>query len=501
MSTGAPLACRRAAVLSDLLQQKFDPDTAEANHRQLYRILQQAILSGELPAGTQLPPTRLLACDLGIARNTVIQVYEQLGIEGYVHTGVGRGTFVADTAPDRIAGFDLITAPARRGNDGGSLSCRGKVLLENAGAGKRQWGAFVPGVPDVTQFPARVWSRIESRLWRRLSPEMMSYASGGGYAPLREVLVDYLRTARGVRCDPRQVLITTGTHHSLHLLTHLLADFGDGVWLEEPGYWGARSLLQIAGLDITAVPVDEQGMNPGELPLRRVPRFIFVSPSHQFPLGSVMSLARRRELLEYAKSTNAWIVEDDYDSEFRYGCRPLPSLQGLDDGGRVIYLGTLSKIMFPGLRLAYMVVPENLVDGFALGLMELYREGHLAPQAVLAEFIREGHFASHIRRMRTIYSERRVTLIEAIHEHFGDALPVIGSAAGLHLVLGLPGDVDDQALSARALAHGIVARPLSLYYCDKRQARRGLVLGYGCVARDEIPREFARLATVIRECL
>jgi GntR family transcriptional regulator / MocR family aminotransferase len=260
-------------------------------------------------------------------------------------------------------------------------------------------------------------------------------------------------------------------------------------------------VLQSSGLQLVPVPVDDEGLHPSDRDMSAPPRIALVTPSHQYPLGMVMSLARRRSLLEFARQHGTWIIEDDYDSEFRYGSRPLSSLQGLDDAGQVIYVGSLGKMLYPGLRMGYMVVPENLVDIFRTGVAELYREGQLLQQAVLTEFILDGHLTSHVRRMRGLYGERRELLIRAIGSHFGEALPVRGDEAGLHFVLELPEGADDRAVAAEALAAGVVTRPLINYYMNQDAARKGLMLGYACVPNDDIAPNFAKLAGVIERVL
>jgi GntR family transcriptional regulator / MocR family aminotransferase len=488
----------QATALPDFVLRQFDRRGAEPDHRQLYRILQKGIRESVLGAGLKLPPTRMLAQTLGIARNTVVHVYEQLALEGYVLAGVGRGTFVAAVGPrlvDRAAGSAV--APARRAQ----LSKRGSRLVDEAGAGALQWGAFTPGVPEVRLFPAQVWSRLHARLWRAATPQQLSYATGHGDAGLREAIADYLRGTRGVACTPEQVVVTSGTQQSLLLVAQLLADPGDAVWLEDPGYWGARSVFRAMGLKLVPVPVDAEGLAPTPQQLREPPRAMFVSPSHQYPTGTLMSHGRRRQLLEYAAVHGVWIVEDDYDSEFRSGARPLPALQGLDEHGRVIYLGTFSKTLFPALRIAYLVLPPDLVEGFARALNELYREGQTLQQAVLARFLADGHYASHIRRMRAVYAARHDALIAAIDRHFGATLPIIGGDAGLHLVLGLPPPVDDRAVALRAQRAGVTTRPLSLYQLRPGAPARGLLLGYGAVREEEIASQFARLARVVQAFL
>lgn len=489
-----------AVVLTDFIQQRFERTASESHARQLYRILRHGILDGSLPAGLRLPPSRQLATGLKIARNTVVHVYEHLTAEGYLRAGVGKGTFVSDTTPSRVV-TRQTPQPGQLSQRGVELSRRGGEICFRAGHSRKQWGAFVPGVPDVTQFPHEIWGRLERALWRRPRPELLTYSVGPGYGPLREVLAQYLRVSRGVHCQPEQVFITNGTHQSLHLVAHLLGDVGDTAWFEEPGYWGARSVLSASGIVCRPIAVDDEGMNPQQTHLQPAPRFIFVSPSHQFPLGVVMSLARRRQLLEFARATGAWVIEDDYDSEFRYGGAPLSSLQGLDNHGHVLYLGTLSKTLFPGLRVGYMVVPQALVESFNVGLAELYREGQLATQSVLATFIENGHFATHVRKVRSLYGERRAALIDVIGRAFGTQLEVIGSDAGLHLVLALPGQVDDRLVVTRALERDVATRPLSLYYMDAAQARKGLLLGYACVPEEEIERNFSVLESIIGRAL
>jgi GntR family transcriptional regulator/MocR family aminotransferase len=491
-------------ILFDWLAAQLDKASGEPVYRQLLQLMQQAILTGQLAPGTKLPSSRLLAADLGIARNTVLHVYDQLSAEGYVLSTTGSGTYVADTRPDSAAVGPAPDTPTHDGravpepSPRGDMSVRGQRLIDEAGVSARQWGAFMPGVPDVAEFPARTWSRLQARLWKSASPDLLTYAPGGGYRPLRRALSDYLRVARSVRCSPDQIIITTGIHQSIDLAVRMLADTGDRAWVEEPCYWGARSVLQASGIKLAPIPVDGEGLNPRESDLRHPPRMALVTPSHQYPLGMVMSLARRRTLLEYARQHKVWIIEDDYDSEFRYGSRPLASLQGLDDAGQVIYVGSLGKLLFPGLRVGYMVVPERLVGAFRTGVAELYREGQLMQQAVLAEFIMDGYLTTHVRRMRTLYGERRQLLIDAVTRHFGDALPVMGDETGLHFVLGLPEDCDDRVVTAASYDAGVIVRPLASYYFGKQQ-RKGLLTGYACVPHEDIAPAFATLANVIEE--
>jgi len=491
-----------ASFLSEYLLARLDRQQPVALSRQIYTLIRELILTGQLPAHRKLPATRTLAHELGLSRNTLLAAYDQLVAEGYLASAFGSGTYVSDTAPPArsaaaIASDDVATAPL--------LSPRGAQLVREAAAHDLQWGAFVPGVPDVTLFPHLIWARLQSRRWRHRRPELLSYAHGGGYLPLRQTLAEHLRIARLVRCEPEQVLITTGIHQSLSVLARLLADHGDAAWMEDPGYWGARATLAACGMTPVAIPVDQEGLAPTPAQLREPPRLIVVTPSHQYPLGMAMSLARRRWLLEYAEQHKAWIVEDDYDSEFRFSSSPVASLQGLDQHERVLYLGTFSKTLYPGIRLGYMVVPKALSDPTGIVLSELYREGRLMDQAVLADFIEAGHYAAHIRRMKHSYAARQHLLHEAITTRFGADWPVSTHYCGLHLIMHLPRGVDDVAISIAARAQGLIARPLSRYYArapqSPQQALPGLLLGYACVAEDQIAPAFDRLARLITPAL
>jgi GntR family transcriptional regulator/MocR family aminotransferase len=488
-------------MLSDYLLQHFDRQSSVPGNQQLYRLLRKAILTRVLPPEARLPSSRELSSELVVCRNTVLYAYQQLLAEGFVEGRSGSGTFVIDTTPimpSREEGVRRKAHAEPAVPAAPALSRRGQALVEHAGASNKQWGAFVPGVPDVTQFPHALWSRLQAKAWRKPAPDALTYAQGGGHMPLREALAEYLKIARSVECQPEQVVVTAGIHQSIDLCLRLLSDPGDLAWVEDPGYWGTRNLLRASGLQIRPIGVDADGMCPSEEDLRHIPRFIFVTPSHQYPLGSVMGLARRRKLLEYARQHGCWIVEDDYDSEFRYSGKPLLSLQGMDSGDRVLYLGTFSKTMFPGLRLGYLALPRGLVEPFVTGVNELHRAGNVPTQAALAEFITQGFFASHIRRMRGIYAARLHLLERIIKERYGDGdVTVCGSDAGLHLVLLLPERCDDRAIGRDAAAAGIGVRPLSAYYHEADNARNGLLLGYGCVAEGQIVPAFEILAGIL----
>ena len=466
-------------------------------HQRLLLVLQQAITEGIFPAETRLPASRDLAKELNVSRNTVLNAYEALLSEGYVTARTGSGTWVANMLPEfSPAPVQPSSKDVPRALPAHSLSTRGAELLGYANASPYQWGAFVPGAPDVTAFPHALLRKIEDRLQKSPDIEQLIYSNGGGCAQLRQALSEYLRVTRSVNAEVEQIIITEGIHQTVDLVAKVLADVNDTVWVEDPGYWGTRNILRCNGLRLHALPVDAEGLIP-DVSSAPTPKMVFVTPSHQYPLGGLMSLSRRQQLLEMARRQRFWIVEDDYDSEFRFSQPPHPALQGLEDNAPVLYMGTFSKTLYPALRMGYLVVPKSLSHPLRTAAAELYRGGHLIKQRAIAEFIREGHFAAHIRRMRILYHQRRQFLLSLILRYLGnDFLPRYSHDAGLHLVLSLPDGCDDVAIATRALHQGVVVRALSQYYLSAQQAR-GLLLGYACI--DE-PKLFAAFM-VLRECL
>lgn len=466
--------------------------------QRLLHCMQAAIVEGIFPRGSRLPATRDLARELAVSRNTVLNVYENLVAQGYVSARTGSGTWIAENLPEGC----LNSAPALPLSEPlmskpAAISKRGATLLGHANASPYQWGAFVPGAPDVREFPHKLFSQIQSRLNREPDIERLIYSSNGGCPQLRQALAEYLSVARSVRADADQIIITEGIHQAVDLVTRVLCDAGDPVWIEEPGYWGTRNLLRINGLKIQAKAVDEQGIIPELAPRSKAPKMIFVTPSHQYPLGVHLSLERRRQLLDLARKHKSWLVEDDYDSEFRFAGQPFPSLQGFEPDAPVIYMGTFSKTLYPALRLGYLVVPKALAQPLRVAAAELYRGGHLLVQRALAEFIQKGHYMTHIRRMRKLYSQRRRFMMTLIERYLGAAfMPVVNHEAGLHLVLNLPPGCDDVAIAALALRRGVKVRPLSQYYMHP-QERRGLLLGYACVDERQCQDAFG----VLKACL
>ena len=326
---------------------------------------------------------------------------------------------------------------------------------------------------------------------------MLDYGSAGGYLPLRRAVADYLRVSRSVRVNTDQVLITAGTQQSLSLAAQLLADAGDLAWVEDPCYWGARRVFEACDLLLRPAPVDAEGMNPQTDDLPTEPRLIYLTPSHQYPKSVVMSLSRRRLLLDLAARKAAWILEDDYDSEYRYTGRPLSSLQGLDTHDRVVYLGTFSKVLYPGIKIGYMVLPPALVEPFKSALYDLQRPGQMMLQAALADFIEQGYFATHIRKMRLLYGERRELLRKTLAPILGSAATISSEESGLHLAILLPPDCDDTALAGRAAEEGLSVRALSSYYLGADR-ERGLVVGYAYVPTEKIAYYGRLLGNVVK---
>ena len=464
-------------MLSELLLTEMSRLAEKDNmplHRQLYEALRRAMLDGKLSAGERLPSSRELTQDLKLSRNTVVSALNQLAVEGYLVSRVGSGTYVNENLPK----VHLRSRASSVGTHTADLSQRGVALSSTFCSTQLEMQPFTPGIADFSAFPVALWQRLQNKHWRMTYPEMLDYSHSGGYAPLRRAVADYLRVFRSVPLDVDQVIITSGSQQSLELCSHLLADHGDTVWMEDPAYWGAVKAFTATGLKAHPVSVDEQGMAPQPADEATRPRLIYTTPSHQYPTGAVMSLTRRQQILAIARAHKAWILEDDYDSEFRFSGPPLSSLAGLDKEERVLYLGSFSKVLYPGLKLGYLVVPKRLVSAFKQAHYDLNRPGQMPLQAALAEFIELGHFASALRKARTSYAQRRHSLLEALQPCLGEHAQITGAEQGLHLCLRLPSELDDKHLAQRIAEHGLTVRPLSAY-CLQRTDARGLVIGYG----------------------
>ncbi|QDL54610.1 PLP-dependent aminotransferase family protein [Rhodoferax aquaticus] len=465
-------------------------------HRQLYEALRRAILDGKLLAGDRLPSSRELTADLGLSRNTVVAALNQLGVEGYLVSRVGSGTYVNDKIPKPA--FKLH--PSHLAASHKLLSKRGETLSTTFCANQLEVQPFTPGIADFSAFPVALWQRLQNKHWRTTYPEMLDYSYSGGHAPLRRAVANYLKVFRSVPLDVDQVIITSGTQQSLELCAQLLADHGDTVWLEDPAYWGAVKAFTATGLSLHPISVDQHGMAPHARDEKREPRLIYTTPSHQYPTGAVMSLARRQQLLGLADAHDAWVLEDDYDSEFRFSGPPLSSLAGLDKHARVLYLGSFSKVLYPGLKLGYLVVPKRLVAAFKQAHYDLNRPGQMPLQAALAEFIELGHFASSLRRARQSYAQRRQCLLQALQPCLGNQAQITGAEQGLHLCMRLPSNLDDKALAHQVASLGLTVRALSAY-CLERTDVKGLVIGYGYAPLAEIQQHGPSLAKAIAHAL
>jgi GntR family transcriptional regulator / MocR family aminotransferase len=476
---------------------RIDGRAREGLREQVYLAVRRAILDGVLVAGTRLPSSRTLADDLRVSRTTTFQAYEQLLGEGYLSARHGSGTFVAHELPD-----DLPRQPASRRAPRlkhPQLSRRGLALVTAPGPARRIGGpprAFRLGVPALDLFPLRLWSQLVNRRLRSMTIGQLDYTDAAGFAALRNAIAEYVQTSRGTRCEADQVFIVAGAQRGLQMLCSVLLDAGDRVWLEEPGYPGARSAFMGAGARIVPVHIDRHGLDVAAAARQAGDaRMAYVTPSNQFPLGVPMSLARRLALLKWASGAGAWVVEDDYDSEFRYGTRPFPCLHGLDADGRVIYVGTFAKSVFPALRLGFVIVPSDLHDEFLAARRTTDLHPPLLEQMALADFIGEGHYARHLRRMRTAYRERLEALVDAAEHVCAGVLRLRTVQTGLHAVADLSG-VDEERVCAEAKEREIEVAPLGMYFVGRPTAN-GLLLGFASTRPEALRRGMEKLAAAI----
>jgi len=468
------------------------PD-AMSRQRVIYLRLREAILAGRLVPGTHLPASRVLAASLKISRNTVLFAYEQL---------VAEGCLLADRQGTRVA--QLPVRPVARPSEGNApaatlqLSTRAAVALQPDAAREAAVLPFTPGTPDFGAFPFRSWRACLERAWRDAGWRQLGYAAHGGDPALREALAGHLTTVRGLPVDPAQIVITSGTQAALDLCARLLGDHGDTVWTENPGYFAARVACGLAGLRVHDVPVDTEGLSPSEDDWRgHPPRLIIITPSHQYPTGRVMSLSRRLALIGRARQSNAWIIEDDYDSEFRRTGPAPPALFGLQPDAPVVYVGTFSKTLYPGLRLGYLVLPHAIAADFARATAQATRAGQGIEQRALADFIQRGYYTAHLRRMRARYAARQALLRVALQQAFGPDLELSGGEAGLHLVMWLPQEIRDTDVAARAATLGLGARALGSY-TRAPMTCNGLVLGYGNLEEGLVEEGVRRLVVAVQ---
>jgi GntR family transcriptional regulator / MocR family aminotransferase len=452
--------------------------------RQVYDGFRGAIVRGELRPGQRVPSSRELATELRISRFPVLDAYAQLLAEGYFESRVGSGTFVSHSLPERSASPNHpnnLPPGTRQIGTRSSLYPRFQPLPWRHG-----WGAFGVHQPALDHFPFEIWSRLITHHSREPRLRAIHHVDPLGLEPFRNAICDYLRTSRAVHCEPNQIMAVSGSQQALEITARVLLDAGDEVWIEEPGYSLSRSVLLGTDCRLIPVPVDEDGLNV-EAGIRQSPkaRAAFVTPSHQYPLGSTMSASRRLQLLDWAQRTGAWVIEDDYDSEYRYERLPIPSLQGLDSDHRVIYIGTLSKVLFASLRLGYIVIPPDLVERFTAVRFAMDIFPSYLFQEVLTDFMRDGHFGRHIRRTRALYNERRTVLVESLREAFGDRLKLHGAEAGMHVTVTLPDGFSDVEVATKAAKEKLWLWPLSPSYLGEKR-RQGLVMGFGSTPTDQI---------------
>lgn len=464
--------------------------------RWLYDEIRMSIVAGRLRPGTRLPSSRSIARQQNVARGTVVAAFEQLAAEGYIECVVGSGTFVKPASPEALLEAKPLRAPNRTDAPKAGLSARGRRLVEQGFpklTANRSATAFRLDLPALDVFPIKTWSRIAARRLRHARSELLGHSHPLGYGPLREAIASYVGLTRGIKCSASEVVITSGTQQSLDLVARLLLDPGDRVWVEDPGYAAVPALLRAVGADVVGVPVDAEGIqwSTGRKHHRSA-RMAYVTPGCQFPLGVTMSLPRRRALLDWAHRENAWIFEDDYDGAFRFSGRPLAALRSLDSGGHVIYSNTFNKVLFPSLRLAFLVVPPQLVDAVTAAKSVLERFPAVLDQAVLCDFIVEGHLGQHMRRMRDLYASRLDCLVRTARTGLSGLLELSPLRGGLQIVGWLPSGMNDVQAWRAAGEHGVDSCPMSLLSVE-RTLPGGLVLGVAAAGDQVIRRAVERL--------
>ena len=483
-----------------------DKNNAAPLYRQIYDAIRAAILKGEFASKMRLPATRNLAQNLGVSRITVVNAYEQLYAEGYLEGKAGNGTFVAGKLPDDLLQTERLKLKQTEIKQSTTLNLSpfGEKLAAKTSDNFRaqlsvKFQPFQNGLTAVEHFPFEIWSRIAAKFHKNPLRSMLGYGDPQGFLPLREAVAAHLKSARGVNCSAAQIIITSGAQQALDLTARIFLSDADAVLIENPCYLEAKNSFAATGAKVVAVDVDDEGFNAAKIPKSGAnAKLVYVTPSHQYPLGCTMSLPRRLALLDWAKAKNAWIIEDDYNSEFRYAGRPLASLQGLDKTGRVIYVGTFSKTIFPSLRIGCAVVPPELVDVFTLARALTDVHSPLLEQAILAEFIAEGHFARHVRRMRTLYEQRQEILVSECEKQLAGLLEVKKADAGMHLVGWLPENFDDRLIAEKAAEIGLKLAPISSY-SQTKMPRGGFVLGYTAFDETQIKGGVAKIRELLED--
>jgi GntR family transcriptional regulator/MocR family aminotransferase len=471
----------------------FDRTSDVPYYVQIYDAYRRAIISGQLAPGQRLPSTRTISEQLEISRFPTLSAFDQLLDDGYIVGRVGSGTFVRDQIPE-----DLIKPISLRKSSPGVDGVERRILEADDRPSAARVGPFSVGIPALDRFPAKVFARLIQRHALAMSPDLMAYGDPAGYRPLREAIAEYLRTTRAAACDASQIILVTGSQMGLVMSAMALTTPDTLVCVEEPGYTGVRQAMELSNAQVIGIDVDDGGIDVAAIKrISETVKVVCVTPSRQFPLGPAMEVTRRLELVSWAAAHEAWIIEDDYDSEYLYSRRPLGALQGMGPGDRVVYVGTFSKVMFPALRLGYIVVPPALKSTF----MQIRQSLDICPsmlyQLALTDFMNEGHLGRHLLRMRGVYLARRDALLTALHEHAADVLVPGNSDAGLHVVAFLPDGVDDREIVRRAAERGLYPQALSTRYagCTSRQ---GLILGFGGSPECVFPGAVRTLAELIR---
>ncbi|OWP49798.1 PLP-dependent aminotransferase family protein [Pseudomonas nitroreducens] len=463
-------------------------------HSRIQRTLRQLILEGALGAGSALPASRLLARSLGVSRDTIESAYSHLHAEGFIERRVGSGSFVAEAtrlSPGRRTRRRLSGAPPGAAN----LSQRGQAMLDNGGVREQLAPRpFAPGVPETRTFPLSTWERLQRQVLKEFGPRALLHGDPQGMQPLRQAIADYVNLERGARTTADQVLVLTSSQQALGLCANVLLDAGERIFIEDPVYYGARKAFAAAGLDCQAIPVDAQGIRVDELLAHPHPaKVVYLTPSHQFPSGATLSLERRLSLIEWARREQAWIIEDDYDSEFHYAGKPTACVQGLDAHERTLYIGTFTKSLFAGLRIGYLVLPPSLVEPMTIA--RSLQDGHTASiaQLTLARFITGGHFGAYVRAMRNLYAERLELLADLLEQRLGGALQPRRPAGGLQMPCLLSGEMTERAVLGAARTAGIELLGLSELFVT-RPPQPGFLMGFAAYTPQELQRAVDDLA-------
>ncbi len=488
----------RGALLSTL---KLEPGSRIPLYRQLEDAIRRIILNGDIATGKRLPASRQLARDLGVSRLTVKNVYEQLVSERFLVSRPGAGTYVAKIASSEL--LPMAKQPLRHNTESSSLSQRAKQI-GRSNAVVRLGGVmpFRPGVPALDMFPRAIWASAYSKVMRQTNPETLGYGQPGGLSTLKLAIANHVRDHRGVQVDPQQIIITAGAQQAFALIAFTLLNPGDVVWCEDPGHIAGRDAMRLFGAEVKSVGIDSEGLDLKQA-VKQHPaaQLIFLTPSHQHPLGVTLSLQRRMQIIDYARHQHTWIVEDDYDSEFRYRGRALPAMQGLDSEGHILYVGSFSKTLFPALRIGYLIAPDFMVDSFSAGQTLLSQNISPLLQETLARFIDEGAYNSHIRKMRALYASRLELLAQHLETSCDDIFHFKKPDAGMHLVAWLNDKKQSDASICESIwKQGVDCLPISVY-CDRKKLDPGIMLGFACAPESEIPRCIDRLNHGVRNHL